>query len=460
MRKLFLAGTAALLTIGTLERQSLAACPEDIDEFQQRYDEAATLKKDERILTDAERVDLLSLLTAARELEDAGDSDACATVIYRANGLLDSAIAPQAIESEELVDKALTNAAGEDLGTVEGVLIDPVSGRVAYILVEHGGFLGIGDELFAIPWEVVRYLPEDDERLLIKIAEEKLEHAPRFSRADRTPFGQREWALAVHDFYGVRPYWSLSGKGSTLTQVLGQAGYQSAQQAGQSTIQSEAPSEQSATSRGTGESDESAATTGGSEVEQGQLNAQISEIKKALDRQSQGIDDLKQIERQFDQAQTSNRQIAARMEQLALQMGGIQKQLDSLSARFEKAALREGATGRDQAQTAGEEGSQAGSSQSEPQAAAPADQDAQASANNDSGGQCADQIAEFQEEMKQSELSELTDVSSAAIESTRQELKVAELMASEGAEESCLSALDRARESFTTAKSGEKQQSN
>jgi sporulation protein YlmC with PRC-barrel domain len=366
MRRALLAGVTAVAITSVFGEPSLAACPEDIEAFEQRYQQAVGMADRETVLTDAEKADLSSLRTAARELQDAGDADACATVIYRANGLLESAIAPRAVAPETLVDRALTNAAGDDLGTVEEVLIDPMSGRIAYLLVEHGGFLGIGDELFAIPWAVVRYLPGDEERLLIDIDEAQLERAPRFSRTDRSPFGEREWALSVHSFYGVQPYWRFRGARAMLARTEAGAREDSGQEpaqdtgqdGGQESGQDAAPVNRqagasaggadggAAAMRGDGEVAEASRGASDNDGEEAQLQTQLSELRQRLDRQSQTIDELKRIEQSFSEARASDQQVADQIEQLTAQLGEVQKQLDEVSVRLEQAGMREGAAAK------------------------------------------------------------------------------------------------------------------
>jgi sporulation protein YlmC with PRC-barrel domain len=366
MRRALLAGVTAVAITSVFGEPSLAACPEDIEAFEQRYQQAVGMADRETVLTDAEKADLSSLQTAARELQDAGDADACATVIYRANGLLESAIAPRAVAPETLVDRALTNAAGDDLGTVEEVLIDPMSGRIAYLLVEHGGFLGIGDELFAIPWAVVRYLPGDEERLLIDIDEAQLERAPRFSRTDRSPFGEREWALSVHSFYGVQPYWRFRGARAMLARTEAGAREDSGQEpaqdtgqdGGQESGQDAAPVNRqagasaggadggAAAMRGDGEVAEASRGASDNDGEEAQLQTQLSELRQRLDRQSQTIDELKRIEQSFSEARASDQQVADQIEQLTAQLGEVQKQLDEVSVRLEQAGMREGAAAK------------------------------------------------------------------------------------------------------------------
>jgi hypothetical protein len=46
---------------------------------------------------------------------------------------------------------------GDDLGHIEEVMIDKVSGQVAYAVLKYGSFLGMGGKLFALPWDQLKY---------------------------------------------------------------------------------------------------------------------------------------------------------------------------------------------------------------------------------------------------------------------------------------------------------------
>src|SRR5664279_2474815 len=54
--------------------------------------------------------------------------------------------------AHQLTGYAVVTPAGEKLGVIEGIMLDIQSGRIAYAVLSFGGFLGIGDKLFAIPW--------------------------------------------------------------------------------------------------------------------------------------------------------------------------------------------------------------------------------------------------------------------------------------------------------------------
>ena len=101
-----------------------------------------------------------------------------------------------------LTGDPVRNSAGEDLGHIENIMIDIPSGRVVYAVLSFGGLLGIGDKLFAVPWDVLRI----DEKAMIEsfvldIDRKTLENAPGFSK-DRWPnMADPAFAAAIHRHY-------------------------------------------------------------------------------------------------------------------------------------------------------------------------------------------------------------------------------------------------------------------
>ena len=85
------------------------------------------------------------------------------------------------IESDRVEGTTVYNANGDDLGTIKRLMIDKVSGRVAYAVMTFGGFLGIGEEEHAIPWAKLIY----DTNLggyRTDLTVDELQRSPAFSR--------------------------------------------------------------------------------------------------------------------------------------------------------------------------------------------------------------------------------------------------------------------------------------
>ena len=109
------------------------------------------------------------------------------------------------IASDKVEGTAVRHSNGDKLGTIERVMIDKRSGKVAYAVMTFGGFLGIGDEYRALPWSLLRY----NERLAayeLNVADDQLRNAPMLTGGMESGLN-REWERDVHHYYGVSPYW-------------------------------------------------------------------------------------------------------------------------------------------------------------------------------------------------------------------------------------------------------------
>ena len=81
------------------------------------------------------------------------------------------------IAADQVEGTSIYNPAGESLGSVEDVMIDKVSGRIAYAVVGFGGFLGIGNRHYPLPWEKLKYDTQHG-RLRGRLDRRVLEGAP------------------------------------------------------------------------------------------------------------------------------------------------------------------------------------------------------------------------------------------------------------------------------------------
>jgi sporulation protein YlmC with PRC-barrel domain len=98
------------------------------------------------------------------------------------------------------------NPEGENLGKIEDLMLDLPTGRVSYAVLSFGGILGIGDKLFAIPWDMLK-MDTENNALVINIDPEMLENAPGFDRDNWPDHTDSEWLSNVYNYYGYRPYW-------------------------------------------------------------------------------------------------------------------------------------------------------------------------------------------------------------------------------------------------------------
>jgi sporulation protein YlmC with PRC-barrel domain len=63
---------------------------------------------------------------------------------------------PALMGADTLIGNDVYNTADESLGTIKELMIDMSSGKISYAVLSYGGFLGMGDRLFAVPWQALR----------------------------------------------------------------------------------------------------------------------------------------------------------------------------------------------------------------------------------------------------------------------------------------------------------------
>lgn len=109
---------------------------------------------------------------------------------------------PRLMGAETLIGNDVVNDQGEDLGDIKEIMLDVRAGRISYAVLSYGGVLGIGDKLFAVPWEALT-LDTENKRFTLDVAKERLENAPGFDKDDWPNMSDQTWAKSVHDYYGT-----------------------------------------------------------------------------------------------------------------------------------------------------------------------------------------------------------------------------------------------------------------
>ena len=119
---------------------------------------------------------------------------------------------PEVMDAATLIGDKVVNAAGEDLGKIEAIMLDVASGRIAYSVLSFGGFLGMGSKLFAIPWGALT-LDAHEHRFVLDVSKEKLENAEGFDKDHWPSMADANWAAELHAYYNVTPYWEDDEEG-------------------------------------------------------------------------------------------------------------------------------------------------------------------------------------------------------------------------------------------------------
>jgi hypothetical protein len=106
------------------------------------------------------------------------------------------------IGSDKVEGTAVYGSDGNKIGSIERVMIEKVGGKVAYAVLSFGGFLGIGDDHYPLPWQSLTY-NTDLGGYQVAITNDQLTNAPRFSSNDSWNWEDRARVRSVNEYYGV-----------------------------------------------------------------------------------------------------------------------------------------------------------------------------------------------------------------------------------------------------------------
>lgn len=124
---------------------------------------------------------------------------------------------PALMGADTLIGDSVVNGLEEDLGDIKEIMLDMSTGQVAYAVLAFGGFLGMGEKLFAVPWQAL-HLDTVNHRFVLDVEKERLKTAPGFNKDAWPDMSDMNWANQVHTFYGTDPNRSGApsmGPGST-----------------------------------------------------------------------------------------------------------------------------------------------------------------------------------------------------------------------------------------------------
>ena len=103
------------------------------------------------------------------------------------------------LTASSIIGDKVYNGHDEKLGEIKDIMIDLQEGKIEYLIIEFGGFLGIGEKYFAIPFKLLEVDSEKDAFILDQ-KKEVLEKAPGFDK-DHWP------ETNSHDLQQSYTYW-------------------------------------------------------------------------------------------------------------------------------------------------------------------------------------------------------------------------------------------------------------
>ena len=111
---------------------------------------------------------------------------------------------PELMGADTLNGNDVYNQKDEDLGDIKEIMLNMRTGRISYAVLSFGGFMNLGEKLFAVPWEALR-LDTENKRFVLNVDKDRLESAPGFDKDNWPDMADAAWAEDVHSFYGLKP---------------------------------------------------------------------------------------------------------------------------------------------------------------------------------------------------------------------------------------------------------------
>ena len=110
------------------------------------------------------------------------------------------------ISADKVEGSAVYNRSSERLGTVQDIMLDKVSGKVAFAVMSFGGFLGIGEKYHPLPWSTLSYDVQQG-GYVVDMTRDQLEAAPSYGMQENVDLNDDAYGRRVYDYYKA-PYWN------------------------------------------------------------------------------------------------------------------------------------------------------------------------------------------------------------------------------------------------------------
>ena len=106
------------------------------------------------------------------------------------------------LKASNVIGMKVESTEGKSLGKIKDLVLDPEEGDVQYAVLDFGGFLGIKDKYFVVPWEVIHFTP-NGKKILLDVSKLDLKNAPGFDKNHWPDFSDAQQQVTIYEFYEV-----------------------------------------------------------------------------------------------------------------------------------------------------------------------------------------------------------------------------------------------------------------
>jgi sporulation protein YlmC with PRC-barrel domain len=122
-------------------------------------------------------------------------------------GPADARMSGSNIRASKLIGMNIENTAGESVGQINDIVLDGTTGKIRYAAVTYGGFLGIGNKMFAVPYEAFQWRIDPNNRnrriLNLNVTKEQMDGAVGFDEANWPDFADQKYTTDIDRRYGI-----------------------------------------------------------------------------------------------------------------------------------------------------------------------------------------------------------------------------------------------------------------
>ena len=125
----------------------------------------------------------------------------------RTTSTIDTRETVQLIGSDKVEGTAVYGSDQKKIGSIQRVMVDKISGKVPYAVLSFGGFMGMGEDYYPVPWSMLDY----DTNLggyRVSLTKDQLDRAPKYTKSTDWKWN-RENDRRVYDYYRITPYWGV-----------------------------------------------------------------------------------------------------------------------------------------------------------------------------------------------------------------------------------------------------------
>jgi sporulation protein YlmC with PRC-barrel domain len=102
------------------------------------------------------------------------------------------------LTATSIIGDKVENKKGEHIGKIKNIMLNVIDGEIEYLVIEFGGFLGLGEKLFAVPFSALT-LNTKEKDFVLDVDKEFLKNAPGFDKD--------HWPETNKHYYEVNTHW-------------------------------------------------------------------------------------------------------------------------------------------------------------------------------------------------------------------------------------------------------------